>query len=319
MPSEENSSTSTTSFQPQTVLPGDDVTALILPPFSTTTTTTTLNSTKFSATTLDVNVSGSGSGSGSPKLSHIKLGKGLFYQPSTQTIHVTMAGTLLQNNNSPSNQNNHNNKGSNSKTITYHIRANTKRYIPKLNDRIVGIIEERYGDCYKVNIFGAHSALLPQLAFENATKRNKPNLITGATVYCRVDKIFPHDNCMEPLLSCQVSSTNKHNDGGANRKDWMTDENTYGELKGGTHIPISLGLARQLLQPSCVVLQSLGKYLAFEIAIGVNGICWIHSPDVTTTVLICNAIQNSEVMTAEQVRGMVRDLVQRMNLGSSKS
>lgn len=42
---------------------------------------------------------------------------------------------------------------------------------------------------------------------------------------------------------------------------------------------------------------------------GVNGVVWVHSPRPEYTVLILNAVRNSEVMTVEQVRGMVKSLV----------
>jgi hypothetical protein len=44
--------------------------------------------------------------------------------------------------------------------------------------------------------------------------------------------------------------------GGASQKDWVTGECTYGELKGGTVLKISIGLARELLHPKNVVLEN---------------------------------------------------------------
>jgi len=107
--------------------------------------------------------------------------------------------------------------------------------------------------------------------------------------------------------------------GGGSRKDWMTDEGTFGELKGGTVIRISLGLARQLLHPQNVVLEALGGYgegMPFEIAVGVNGMLWVHSSRPEHTVLICNAVKNSEILTSDQIRGMVASLVQTVSMNS---
>jgi len=96
----------------------------------------------------------------------------------------------------------------------------------------------------------------------------------------------------------------------------MTNEGVYGELQGGTLCRIPIGLARELLHPANVVLTELGKaaarktsQLAFEIAIGVNGYLWIHSARPEYTILIQNAILNSQVLTEEQVRGMVQSLL----------
>jgi exosome complex RNA-binding protein Rrp4 len=90
----------------------------------------------------------------------------------------------------------------------------------------------------------------------------------------------------------------------------MTNEGCYGELKGGTVCRIPTGLARELLHPNNLVLAELAKGVAtFEIAVGVNGYLWIHSRLPEYTILIQNAIQNSEVMTENQVRAMVKSLV----------
>lgn len=193
--------------------------------------------------------------------------------------------------------------------------SNYKRYIPNHHDRVIGIVEERMGDYYRCNIFGPHSALLPTLAFEGATKRNKPNLSTGSTVYCRVVSA-PRD--IDPELSCKVgggggtnsgATTSTISDGGASRKDWLTGECTYGELKGGTVLKISIGLARELLHPKNIVLEALGNSLSFETAVGVNGVLWVNSTHPEHTILICNAIKNSEVMNPDQTRAMVRSLL----------
>ena len=195
------------------------------------------------------------------------------------------------------------------KSNTYYIKQNTKRYRPSLEDRVVGVVEERVasdgagGDLFRVNIFGTHPALLSNLSFEGATKRNKPSLNTGQLIYARVQSI---SRFTDPTLSCQLGP----HDGGLARKDWMTNEGTYGELKGGTCTKISLGLARELLSPRNLVLAELARYkLAFEVCIGVNGMLWVHSTRPEYTILIQNAILNSQVMTEAQVRGMVKSLV----------
>mmetsp|Transcript_17309 Transcript_17309/g.24444 ORF Transcript_17309/g.24444 Transcript_17309/m.24444 type:complete len:290 (-) Transcript_17309:124-993(-) len=202
---------------------------------------------------------------------------------------------------------------------TYFILANTRRYVPKINDRVLVIVEERVGDYHRVTMpqSTCGPALLPTLAFEGATKRNHPNLSTGSLIYCRVTSCDSH---FETLLSCLVGNndgghnSNKNTggfpDGGASRKDWMTDEGTYGELKGGSVTIVSIGLAKELLHPKNVVLDALGNAgLPFEICIGVNGMIWIHSTRPEYTILILNAIRNSEVMTEAQVKGMVKAIV----------
>ena len=43
-------------------------------------------------------------------------------------------------------------------------------------DRVLGVVTKTTGRSYRVDIGSAVSAVLPELAFEGATKRNKPNL-----------------------------------------------------------------------------------------------------------------------------------------------
>ena len=50
------------------------------------------------------------------------------------------------------------------------------QYVPAPQESIVGIVAGRSGEGWRVDIGAAHFALLDGLAFEGATKRNKPNL-----------------------------------------------------------------------------------------------------------------------------------------------
>jgi exosome complex RNA-binding protein Rrp4 len=197
-----------------------------------------------------------------------------------------------------------------------------------VGDRVIGIVEDQKAsaDYYRINIFGSHSALLHVLSFEGATKRNRPQLEPGCLVYCRVIKCFAGGR-MDPEVSCKVgggsgnnSSSSKgkstsynddeEDDGGASGKDWMTNEGTYGPLNGGTSFRVSIGLARELLLPENAVLSALDKSgIPFEIAIGVNGMVWVNSPEPEITIMILNAIKNSEVMPEDKVRGMVKVMV----------
>lgn len=93
---------------------------------------------------------------------------------------------------------------------------------------MIGTIVHRLGEYFRVDIGTAHSAVLPMLAFEGATKRNKPNLAVGSLVYCRVSLANPD---MEPELECVNPRTGRA-DG-------------FGELVGGYVFKCSLGLARR--------------------------------------------------------------------------
>ncbi len=279
------------------VLPGDDVTAQI---------------TQIQSKVL------SSSNNLTKKKKPIKIGHGLQListnssssSSSLQTIKCTLAGRLIYN---PSSH-------------TIYVLTNTKRYTPQIHDRVISIIENQIGgDYYRVTIPNCimnNNVILNKINFEGATKRNRPYLANGDLVYGRIVNCLDYSSEIE--ISCLVNrgrdeiqrnnvdgtNNNTGDDGGASSKDWMTDEGTYGQLKNGTCIPISLGLAKELLNPSNVVLESLDKSgLKFEICIGVNGYVWVNAIRPEYTILILNAIQNSEVMTESQVRGMVKALV----------
>ena len=73
----------------------------------------------------------------------------------------------------------------------YWVQHSTrKRYMPHVGDNIVAIIEDRQGDYYKAEIKSGAFAYLPRLAFDGATKRNRPELHRGQVIYCRVSKAF---------------------------------------------------------------------------------------------------------------------------------
>ena len=50
------------------------------------------------------------------------------------------------------------------------------QYTPVLEDNVVGVVREKQGEQFKIDIGASHIANLPFLAFEGATKRNRPNL-----------------------------------------------------------------------------------------------------------------------------------------------
>jgi exosome complex component RRP40 len=172
-----------------------------------------------------------------------------------------------------------------------------RRFQAAVDDLVVGVVVEKHAESYRVEIGASQPASLPALAFEGATKRNKPNLPIGALVYARVS--IAHRD-IEVELSC----TSPHF-----KKDWVTGQSLYGELLGGYAFSCSTRLARELLQENCYVLQALGKYVPFELAIGMNGRVWINSAQPLHTILLTNAIMNSEGKSKEVVTSMVQKIM----------
>ena len=172
---------------------------------------------------------------------------------------------------------------------TFWVETNEKRYLPKVGDPIVGIIEQRLGmHGYLVNINGRCPAYLPLLEFDGASKRNHPNLKEGTLIYARLASDSLH---IEPELSCKVKS--------GVRKDWMTGEAYYGKLESGLSGNCSLHLARQLLDDNCDVLKALSRRIPFEIAVGINGRFWVCAQKNDQSILIYNAILNSEFLSSD--------------------
>ncbi|KAJ1952024.1 exosome non-catalytic core subunit rrp40 [Linderina pennispora] len=183
---------------------------------------------------------------------------------------------------------------SNPETHQHWVVSNKRRYVPAEGEPVVGVVVARHGEGYRVDIGSAHDALLPLLAFEGATKRNKPNLAVGTVVYGRVVVANP---VMDPEIECYNSNTGK--------------AEGYGELSSGFVFQCSLGLARRLMDAQAPVLNALGDEVPFEAAVGLNGRVWVHAETPAATILVTNAIRNSEFLDARQTKQMVKELLAR--------
>ena len=64
---------------------------------------------------------------------------------------------------------------------------------------MIGVITERYGDAWSVDIRGPFAASLDALAFEGVTRRSRPNLVAGDLVYARINDA-PRD--ADPAIVC---------------------------------------------------------------------------------------------------------------------
>ena len=150
------------------------------------------------------------------------------------------------------------------------LASGLRRYTAALGDSVVGVVVDRGPEAYRVTLRGAAAAALPQLAFDGASKRNKPALAAGALVFARVAAAPLHGDVE---LTCQAPSGGV----GAARKDWTTGQTVYGELRGGTLVTVGLAHARRLLQPDCALLATFGESIPFEVAIGMNGLVWLRA------------------------------------------
>lgn len=180
------------------------------------------------------------------------IGPGLRLDPSNKNIVTTFSGNL----------NYKFNKIKNTQLI--YVDTKGKRYIPQINDYVIGVIIGTMTDYYNVRLQNFSSPLLLSfLAFSNASKKNRPNLKIGQFVYAKVIK-GSSDTDLE--LDC-TDSVDKNSQLG------LLDEN-------GFVLNVSLNLARELLFDSKnKYLEILSKKVSFEIAIGMNGKIWIKCED----------------------------------------
>ncbi|KAH6574692.1 hypothetical protein BASA62_002345 [Batrachochytrium salamandrivorans] len=159
------------------------------------------------------------------------------------------------------------------------LNASQKRYIPALGEPVLATVVSRYMENYRVDIGSPHPASLPVLAFEGATKRNKPNLDVGVLVYARVSLA---NKDMEPEIECTNPSTGKA-DG-------------YGELKGGFMVKCSLGMCR-----SWDI-----KSVSLETAVGMNGRVWINAETPRQIIMIANLIRAADGAAPSKIPVMLK-------------
>ena len=81
------------------------------------------------------------------------------------------------------------------------------QYVPRVGELVIGTVRNSAAEVYYVNLTEYTApATLPQLSFEGATKKTRPQLASGALVYARVSLANKH---MDAEIECVSSSTGK--------------------------------------------------------------------------------------------------------------
>lgn len=150
---------------------------------------------------------------------------------------------------------------------------------------MIGIVTQKSGDIYKVDIGASEQATLSYLAFEGATKKNRPDVQIGDVVYA---KLLVASKDMEPELVC-VDSHGKENELGVLSSDGMM-------------FTCSLSLVRKLLNPECPLFRLLGRNQAYEIAAGMNGRVWIKAQTIKEMIAVANAILAAEYTVPNEMQ-----------------
>lgn len=66
------------------------------------------------------------------------------------------------------------------------VSKKTPTYIPEKNHFVIGVVKNKVGDNFIVDINAPVDATLGGLEFDGATKRNKPNLAAGDLIFTRI-------------------------------------------------------------------------------------------------------------------------------------
>ncbi len=70
------------------------------------------------------------------------------------------------------------------------------------------------------------------------------------------------------------------------------------------------------MDDECAILKLLGSFVPFEIAVGMNGRVWVKSAKNKNTILIANAIIQSENMKYNQMQALVEKLKPQFTLST---
>jgi exosome complex component RRP40 len=144
-----------------------------------------------------------------------------------------------------------------------------------------------------VDINSAHPAILSTLAFEAATKQNRPQLNVTQLVYAR---LATANKDIEPEIECVNPTTGK--------------SAGFGELKGGLLVEgLSMQWCRWLMKEDNGVLAEIGVHIGFQCAVGMNGRVWVDAGDIGKTILVARAIQAAEGLSNDEMRNLVKELV----------
>lgn len=168
-----------------------------------------------------------------------------------------------------------------------------RRYVPAKGETVIGIVTVKSGDVFKVDFGGSEQASLSYLAFEGATKRNRPNVQVGDLVFAQ---FIIANKDMEPELVCMDSSGRANGMG------------VFGG--GGLLFTVSLGLVRRLLAPRSEVRSDLQQLFPCELVVGMNGRLWVKSSSVQQTLVIANLLQSCDTMTDQQRRQLFKRVAQ---------
>lgn len=202
----------------------------------------------------------------------IILGPGL--RREADTVYASKAGILK--------------KG---ESAVYYVDSYQKRYVPNRGENVIGIITQKGGDIYKVDIGASKQACLSYLAFEGVTKKNRPDIKVGDVIFA---KLLVASKDMEPELVC-VDSQGKEKKLGVLGPDGML-------------FTCSLSLVRKILNRNSPLFKMLAQSQAFEVAVGMNGRVWVKARSIQETIAVANAVLVAEFTAPNEIKKLCSDI-----------
>jgi len=173
----------------------------------------------------------------------------------------------------------------------YYVDSYQRRYIPSRGEDVVGVVVQKAGDIFKVDIGGSDLASLSYLAFEGTSKKNRPDVHVGDAVFA---KLLVASKDTEPELVCVDSH-------GKKGKLGVLDPS-------GMLLTCSLSLVRKIRNPDNPFLNEFAKEQAYEIAIGMNGKVWIRAKSVKETIALANAVLAAEFTPHNEMRSLCSNI-----------
>lgn len=174
--------------------------------------------------------------------------------------------------------------------------------MPVNGERVVGTVVSKSGFLCRVDIGANELAALSLLAFEGATKRNRPDVNVGDVVFARI--ISPARD-VEAELVCITSALKRDGMGVLQPAD-----SHYAQV-----IQVPVHTCRRLLSPESRLLPTIGKKFRFEIAVGMNGRIWVSCKTPENVIFICNAISRTGDASEEEMRQVCDDLLGDVDFG----
>lgn len=173
-------------------------------------------------------------------------------------------------------------------TSTFWVDSYQKRYIPSKGESVIGLVIQKAGDIFRVDIGASEPAALSYLAFEGATKKNRPDVNVGDLVFAKLLVAYKD---FESELIC-VDSLGK--------------KLKLGVLSGGFVFTVSINLARRLRSSECPLMECIKKHIQvpLEVVVGMNGKVWINAKNERDIIAVGNAILAAEHKTDDEINAM---------------